>query len=484
MRLIASRPLPHAPSPYLILAVLCVGIFVAALDQTVVYGALADMMTDLDLPVTKLDQAAWIVIGYLLGYTLAMPLMGRISDVYGHRRIYILCLGVFLMGSVLVALSNSLQWMVAARVVQAVGGGAMVPIAMAIVADIFPGRSRAISFGIIGAAVEAGAALGPFYGGALSYFLDWRWIFWINLPIGLMVILIVYLYLRPGARAKGRIDYIGAFLLAAALALLTLGLAQESGGAHFLTYTLGFAAASLLLFASFIWWETRVAEPLIELPIFKNITFSLANLINLLVGGALIMALVGIPLISETIMGRSALEAGLRLLRFTAMLAIGALIGGFLCRRFGYRLPTMLGLALSGVGFLLFRWWWGSDVAEPGMTLSLAIGGLGFGLVIAPLTTAVVDAVTAERRGIASSLVVMTRMIGMMIGLSAITAWGMGRFHLMTAGMSLSEVIHAPAELREAVLNLFGDFFLAAVVICLGGLLPALWLGRKGKPPP
>ncbi|MEE8174417.1 MAG: MFS transporter, partial [Dehalococcoidia bacterium] len=237
MRLIASRPLPHAPSPYLILAVLCVGIFVAALDQTVVYGALADMMTDLDLPVTKLDQAAWIVIGYLLGYTLAMPLMGRISDVYGHRRIYILCLGVFLMGSVLVALSNSLQWMVAARVIQAVGGGAMVPIAMAIVADIFPGRSRAISFGIIGAAVEAGAALGPFYGGALSYFLDWRWIFWINLPIGLMVILIVYLYLGPGARAKGRIDYIGGFLLAAALALLTLGLAQESGGAHFLTYT-------------------------------------------------------------------------------------------------------------------------------------------------------------------------------------------------------------------------------------------------------
>ncbi len=216
-------------SPKLILAVICLGLFVAALDLTVIYGVLPDMMTDIRLPVTKLDQAAWIDIGYLLGYTFVMPLMGAVSDVYGHRRIYIISLLIFMVGSVFVALATNLQWMVGARILQAIGGGAVVPVAMAIASDVFDGKSRAIALGIIGAAVEAGAALGPLYGAALAQFWGWQWIFWINLPISLIVILAVFLFLGPSPRARGKVDYIGGFLLAAALALLSLGLSQQSG---------------------------------------------------------------------------------------------------------------------------------------------------------------------------------------------------------------------------------------------------------------
>ena len=468
-------------SPNFILAVVCLGIFFAALDQTVIYGALPDMMKDISLPVTKLDQAAWIVIGYLLGYTFAMPLMGRVSDVYGHGRIYILSLLIFMVGSIGVALAVNLQWIVGARIVQAIGGGALVPIAMAIVGDVFVERRRAIALGIVGAAVEAGGALGPFYGAALSQFCGWRWIFWINLPISLLAIFVVFLFLGASSRAHGKIDYIGGLLLAVALGLFSLGISQQSGHPYFFVYILGFLVISLSFFAVFVFRIARVSYPLIKLSMFRNVTFSAANLTNLLVGGALVIAMVNIPLMSDTIMGRTPLEGGLRLLRLTIMLSIGAIIGGFLCKRFGYRLPTILGLILSSIGFFLMSRWT-ITIADPQMTFHLGICGFGFGLVIAPLATAVMDSVEQEQRGIASSLIVMMRMIGMIIGLSAITSWGMGRFHLMTASMSLTEIITVPEQLVKSLLALFHDFFLASAGLCLIAVLPTLWLGRKKKP--
>ncbi len=468
-------------SPNLIMVVICLGIFIAALDQTVIYGALPGMMKDINLPVTKLDQASWIVIGYLLGYTFAMPIMGRVSDVYGHGRIYLLSLVIFIVGSMLVALANNLQWVVSARIIQAIGGGAVVPIAMAIAGDIFVGKSRAVALGIIGAAVEAGGALGPFYGAALAQFWSWKWIFWINLPIGLIIMLVVFLYLGPSPKAQGKIDYLDGFLLAAGLALFSLAISQQSGRPQFWLYILGFLAASFLFFTFFILRVVRVSDPLFKLSMFRNVIFSAANLTNLFVGGALIIAMVNIPLMSDTILGSSPLEGGLRLLRLTIMLSVGAIAGGFLCKRFGYRLPTILGLLLSSIGFL-FTSRWTLAIADPQMTLHLAICGFGFGLVIAPIGTAVIDSVSEDQKGIASSLVVMMRMIGMIIGLSAITAWGMDRFHLMTADISLTEIIAAPQKLTNSLLALFNNFFLASVGICLVAVLPALWLGRKKKP--
>ena len=180
-------------------------------------------------------------------------------------------------------------------------------------------------------------------------------------------------------------------------------------------------------------------------------------------------------------MGSSPLEGGLRLLRLTVMLSIGSVAGGFLCKRFGYRLPTILGLILSSIGFF-FMSRWTLAIVDPQMTLHLAICGFGLGLVIAPLGTAVMDSVREEQKGIASSLVVMMRMIGMIIGLSAITAWGMDRFHLMTAGISLTDIITTPEKITQPLLVLFNDFFLASVGICLVAVIPALWMKGKKKP--
>jgi len=467
-------------SPRLILAIICIGIFIAAADQTVIYGALPDMMPDLHLTAFELDQAAWIVIGYLLGYTMAMPLMGRVSDVYGHGRIFMLSVFIFMVGSIFVALASSIHWIVGARVFQAVGGGAMVPIAMAIVGDIFPERGRPIALGVIGGAVEAGAALGPFYGGLFADFVDWRWIFWINLPVSLVVIMLVLLLLGPGHRAQGKIDYIGGILLAAGLTFLSLALCQEWGLPGSIGNTVRFLAFAVCFFVLFVFRQVRTSQPLIEFSMFKKMTFSSASATNLFVGGALIMALVNVPLMSDTILGCSAFEGGLRLLRLTILISVGAVVGGYLCRQFGYYLPTMMGLVFSAIGFF-FLSRWSLEIADPAMTLHLATCGFGFGLVVAPLATAVIDSVGEEQRGIGSSLALMMRMIGMIIGLSVLTAWGMGNFRIMTIGMSLEEVMSLPEEFVASLLDIFHDFFLAAIGICLAGMLPALWLGKRRK---
>ena len=465
-------------SPKIILAVVCLGVFLGALDQTVIYGALPKMMSSINLPVTRLDQAAWIVIGYLLGYTFAMPLMGRVSDVYGHRRVYILSLLIFMAGSLLTALAANLQWIVGARVIQAIGGGALVPVAMAISGDVFFEKRRAVALGIVGGAAEAGGALGPFYGAALAQLWGWRWIFWINLPVSLIVILIVLSFLRANPRAFGKVDYVGGVLLAAGVGFFSLGLSQESRNPHYLIYLVSFLIIAIIFFTLFGIRITRTSNPLFKISLFKNLTFSVANLTNILVGGALIIAMVNIPLMSDTIMGKTAMEGGLRLLRFTIMLSAGAVAGGYLCKRLGYRLPTIIGLVLSSVGFF-FMSRWSLVIADPTLTVHLAICGFGFGLVIAPLATGVMNSVGEGQKGIASAIIVTTRLIGMIIGLSAIISWGMDWFHILTAGMSITDIISAPDQLRQSLLGMFHNFFLAAMGICVVAIIPALWLRKK-----
>jgi EmrB/QacA subfamily drug resistance transporter len=460
-------------SPNLIMVIICLGIFIAAINQTVIYGALPAMMISIHLPVTNLDHAAWIVIGYLLGFTIAMPIMGKVSDVYGHGRIYILSLIIFLVGSIFVALAANLQLLVVARVLQAVGGGAVVPIAMAIAGDLFTSHKRAIAIGIIGAAAEAGGAIGPFYGAAIAQYWGWQWIFWINLPISIIIIAIILFHLGRSPRTKGRIDYLDGVLLAVGLAFFSLGLSQQSGDPYYLIYITGFLIGSLIFFTLFIIRTLRVSNPLLRLSMFKNSRFSTSNVTNLLVGSALIIAMVNIPLMSDTILGNSPLEGGLKLLRFTIVLSFGAVIGGFLCKRFSYRLLTIFGLILSSVGFF-FMSRWTLSISDPQMTVHLAMCGFGFGMVIAPL-----NSVSEDEKGVASSVVVMMRTIGMIIGLSAITAWGMDRFHLMTAGLSLNDIITNPEQLTKSLLSLFNNFFMASAIICLIGIIPALGVGRN-----
>lgn len=499
-----ARPATHAPVALLV--VLCTGIFLAALDQTVVVTALRSIIFELGIAFTSIDQAAWIVNGYLLGYSVAMPLMGRISDVYGHRRTYMICLGIFTLGSVLCALASSLPLLVAARVIQATGGGAIVPVTMAIIADIFPPQRRGSVLGIIGAVVEAGGVLGPLWGvliigtiGGISFSLlgftvvSWHWIFLINVPLGIAIILGTAALTRGERRTArtGSIDYPGAALIGAALTLLTIGLGEGSGTRD-AWINLGLVAGALCLLAVFIWWERRATAPLLPPAIFAHRTFSAANLTNFLVGVALIIAMVDVPLFAAAILQYDDTGAGLLLLRLTVMIPVGALAGGFLTSRIHERFTIILGLLIAAAGFLLLARWdntTGEWQATPGLLLT----GFGFGVVIAPVATAVLNSVRRENAATASALVTVMRMVGMIIGLAALTAWALSRFNEAVSALGDIPLAPAPGESQTAFtarqaayqagvlaasLGIFHNIFMAAALVCLLAIIPALFITR------
>ncbi|GAC1427257.1 MAG: MFS transporter [Ktedonobacteraceae bacterium] len=514
-----------------------IAVFLTALDQTVVVTALPQIVTDLSIPINQIDRAAWIISGYLLGYVVVMPLMGRVSDLYGRRRVLIFCLCIFAVGSLLCGLAPTLGnsefgvqvvaplhylgvnidtpgliWLVAARFLQAVGGGAVVPVAMAIAGDFYGWERRGLALGLIGMVTEAGGVLGPLYGALIVQLFGWPMIFYLNLPIVAILLFVVWRFI-PALNAtsipqyvRGRIDLLGTLLLGASLTCLSLGLAQEAAQITPMTTSPGnipvennpwLIAAALVLLTGFIGFELarehRRGWPVVELSLFKRSTFSAAALVSLLVGAALIIAMADIPIFVATVLNRPALDSGLALLRLTAMIPVGALLGGWLCSRITCRWTALLGLLPTALGFWLMHLW-PVNVGWTQITVSTLLAGFGFGLVIAPIGTTAINTAKEQQMGMASSIVTVLRMVGMILGLAALTSWGLGRFR------ALATLFTAPAGTKfgsatyntlygnylvSAAHTVYSDIFLAAGIVCLVALLPALFLqGRKLSSPP
>ena len=476
---------PRALPGPLVLAVVALGAFVTALDQTVVVTVLPDVMLDLKIPVTELDRASWIITVYLLGYTAAMPLMGRLADVHGYSRVYQAALVVFSIGTCLVAVSSSLEWMVGARAVQAIGGGATLAIGLAIASTALPPHLRGLAIGIVVAAAELGSMLGPAYGGVIVELSSWRWIFWLNVPQS--VILFVALMWLPNRPQYGvKVDYLGGVLLAAALVTISLALSRK--GLFTLSSPTPFIllGPGLVLALALVVLERRTLQPLLAPFIFRSRAFFTANATQLLEGVAFIIALVTVPLMANTVMGKDPLTGAWWLLRMTAVIPLGAVVGGYLQNYIGIRPVTVIGLGLTTVGlFLVSRW--ELDISDPWLTLQLMAVGFGFGLNNAPIMTRALSSVGQDYRGTVASLVTVSRMIGMALGLSALSAWGVEHFQALTSGLefpisqpgeSSVEIQARSAEyiagLNEAGLSLFHDFLRIAGAVSLVAILPAL----------
>src|SRR5437016_2387449 len=322
----------------LIISVASLGIFLAALDQTVVVTALWPISTDLQIPITELDKAAWVVTAYLLGYTVALPIMGRVADVYGHRRVYLLSLGLFMLGSLLCALAPALPWLIGARALQAVGGGAVLPVGMAMSRHLSEERRVPFVLGMLGAVAEAGGVIGPLWGALIMKNLDgvfgivgWRWIFWVNLPLGLLFGALALLTVGVGYAppVAGKVDWAGAGLLGGGLLCLSLALstpgsvgawvginpARDGQPAELVTpQGVALFVAAVLFFAAFVAWQRRAREPLVPRELFGRrieagrglallSPFAAANLTNALVGAALIITMVNVPLYVASVVG-------------------------------------------------------------------------------------------------------------------------------------------------------------------------------------
>lgn len=480
------------------LAAIIAAVFLGALDQTVIVAALPVVVTDLQIPFDRLDQAAWVVSGYLLGYTVALPVMGRFADVRGRRLTLAISLAAFALGSLGCALSWSLATLVAARIFQAAGGGALLPVAIAIVSDRYPANRRSLAIGVVGAVAEAGGVLGPLYGAGIISWLDWRWIFWINVPLALVLLLGSLAGLRESRPSSGRIDLVGAGLIALTLGFQILGLSHEAieiGGVDVRNGLLVLAAVTLF---AFLWWGIRAKEPLLEVRLFRQAGFSAALAGGALLGGALIVAMVDVPLYAATVLDASAAAGGLLLMRLTAFIPAGAILGGALAQRVGLRIPTALGFVTAAIGLGMMAGW-GTSPAQPLLWGSLAMAGLGFGLLIAPLATAAVNLGGTGREASAAALFAVSRLVGMTVGLSILTAWGLQRFDILAgqipmplprAGESAASAQARLAAYNQAILQVgaevYHEIFLAAAVICVAGLVAAVFLRitRSASAPP
>ena len=460
-------------SQSVVLGIICLGVFSTALDQTVVVAALPSVMVDLKIPLTDLDRAAWIVTGYLVSYTVAMPLAGRLSDVYGRVRMFQVALVVFSIGSALVALAPNFPWIVSARVLQAFGGGATVPIGLAMAVAAVAPEKRGVALGLVAASAEAGSVLGPLYGGAIIELIGWRWIFWLDVPQSF--ILMALLAILPNRDNPGaKMDYFGALALGASLTALTIGLSQRSifSGESIFPYLL--VSLGVFLVIMLIVVERHAVQPLLASFLYTSRAFLSANVAQFLVGVALIISLVGVPLMAATVMEKGAWESALHLVRLTAVIPVGAVVGGYVLRWTGVRPVCITGLAFIGTG-LLFMSGWETKVEELRLTAPLVMAGLGFGLVIPPIGISALSAAPSHYWGAAASLVTASRMVGMALGLAALSAWGIERFYSLTAHVTIGATFEeTEAPLIEAGVTVFQNLFMIAGLLSLFAILPAL----------
>lgn len=497
--------------PLRVLVPVLVIVVVAALDLTVIAPILPSMLFDLRVNTAEADRYVWVVSGYLLAYTLTIPLMGRLSDVVGRRTTFLIALAIFLGGSAVCAVAESLPAIIVGRAVQGIGGGAMVPVAMAVVGDLLPPGRRAAALGIVAATDTLGWVLGPIWGAGIQQLLGgWRWIFVLNLPIGLAAAAALVVSWRgrvAAQRSAVRPDVAGALLLSAALVSINLGVsvaAEPVGGGGGLalgaapnplaSYRVPLLVAGIIALLALVFVEARAPNPLIPLGIFRQRAFSAANATNFLVGAALIVAMVNVPLLTALLVDekRVSIVSAELLSAFSLAMALAALAGGRLADVVGYRRIATLGLVIAALGFWRMSGW-GNALAIGRMAPDLAIAGAGLGIVIAPIGAAAINAARREDLGIASGLVIVMRLLGMTLGISALTAWAVGRLnealtHLPTvpqkAGETLSQYLarQQAAAVETAIpatLAIIRDTFAVAAVICLAAAVPAMLLAHR-----
>jgi MFS transporter, DHA2 family, triacylglyceride efflux pump len=481
------------------------GLFVAALDAYVVVTLLPAMTGDVGLTIERFEQATPILTGFLAGYVVAMPLLGAYSDARGRIPVYAVCLGAFAAGSLITAIAGQaagLPLLVAGRFIQGLGGGGMVPLALALAADLYAGRARTLAIGSVAGLQEAGSVLGPIYGATLAAAAagagGWRFVFWLDVPLavacgaGLFATRARAGSTSSGARSSS-IDWLSALLLGGGLGLLVLALypddpAHRAVNALFVPAGIG----AVLLLGAYGWRQLRSLEPLIPRELLRSRAFAGVTVANVLVGAALIVTLVDVPILGRLVFDLEQLDSGLLLTQFLVGVPVGAVAGGFLAGRLGNRVTGAAGVLISAAAFVQMSGWSANELSlhfgpVRQADISLAVCGVGFGLVIAPLTAGVLALTRGESHGLATSLVVLARTMGMLVGLSALTAFGLYRFHQILGTPVVNDpdlverVKHLERLVAAAFLQEYREIFLVAAALCAIAAVVIAWSLRPAS---
>ncbi len=399
-----------------ILLAILLAMFLFALDQTVVGVALPVIITDLQGE----ELYTWSVTIYLLTATISGPIYGKLSDLYGRRPIFIWAVGLFLVSSVLAGLSQEMWQFVLFRGLQGLGGGAVFPIALAVIADLYEPKERGKYAALFGAVFGLSSLLGPAIGGILTDSFGWPWIFWVNVPLALVSLVVCWRLLPPirHPEAGRNIDYLGAALFSGAIAPILIGLTNKQTMAWTDPWVGGAILVGLVILVAFLWWETRAADPIIHLSLFRNRSFSLSVGAMALASFGFFGLVIFLPRWYQVVRGTSATESGYNLLPLIVALIVSATGSGQLIARTGrYKLLILASMVFLGVGLSLFtnlR----ADTDFTTVWLWQVIAGLGVGPTFAVFTLVVQNSVIPRFVGIATASLTFFQQIGGTIGLT------------------------------------------------------------------
>ncbi|MFG3480061.1 DHA2 family efflux MFS transporter permease subunit [Streptomyces sp. NPDC047980] len=478
---------------------LLLGLLLAALDQTIVATALPTIVSDLG----GLEHLSWVVTAYILASTAATPLWGKLGDQYGRKKLFQTAIVIFLIGSALCGIAQNMPQLIAYRAVQGLGGGGLIVLSMAIVGDIVSPRERGRYQGLFGAVFGATSVLGPLLGGLFTQHLSWRWVFYINLPIGVVALFVIAAVLRiPVRRTHHTIDYLGTVLIAAVATCLVL--VASLGGTTWAwdsPQIVVLAALGVLFLLAFVRTERRAAEPVLPLKLFRNRTFTLVSAISFIVGFAMFGALTYLPTFLQIVQGITPTMSGVHMLPMVVGLLITSTVSGQIVSRTGrWKVFPIAGTAVTAVGLLLLHQ---LEPDTPTWEVSgyFFVFGSGLGLVMQVLVLAVQNAVGYEDLGVATSGATFFRSIGASFGVALFGTLFTGRLRELLAealaGRTLPPgasperlaadshtITLLPPGLRRAVIQAFStsitDVFLYAAPVVVVGFVLAFFL-REDK---
>ncbi|HEX9014815.1 MAG TPA: MDR family MFS transporter [Chloroflexota bacterium] len=416
--------------------------FLAALDTTVVGTAMPTIIGALG----GLGLYSWVFSAYLLTSTTTVPVYGRLSDMYGRKPIFAFGAVLFLAGSAMCGAATSMEQLIVFRAIQGLGAGAVLPVSLTVVGDIYPVQRRAQIQGLFSAVWGVSAILGPTVGGVIVDTISWRWVFYVNLPFGILSILLFYLFLHESiSHHRHSVDYFGAAVLTVAVSMLLLGL-LETGEAGLPVPPWLMIAISIVLLALFLWRERTAAEPLLPLSLFRNKMVSVSNAANFSIGATLIGLNSFVPPFVQGVIGGTAINAGAVLAPMSIGWPIGSTVSGRLILRFGYRPIVLAGTALVFVGSLMMLAL-GSGTGQEYVMAAMVVVGLGMGFGATSLLVAVQSAVGWSERGIATASIQFFRSIGGAVGVAL-----MGALMNSTLAQGLAMVARDhPGELGKGV---------------------------------
>jgi EmrB/QacA subfamily drug resistance transporter len=398
-----------------VVAGLLLGILISAMDNTIVATAMGTIVSELG----GMDKFVWVTSAYMVAVMAGTPVFGKLSDMYGRKRFFVFGLLTFLFGSALCGTAQDIVWLSVYRAIQGIGGGALMPIAFTIVFDIFPAEKRGKMSGLLGAVFGTSSIFGPLLGAYITEYAGWHWIFYINLPIGLVsLLLIVLCYQESLAHREQKIDWWGAVTLVGAV--VSLMFALELGGSQYAwdsAVVTGLFAAFAVLFAVFLFVEKRAAEPILSFAMFRERLFAASNTVGLFYGATFIVATVYIPIFVQGVFGGSAANSGLILTPMMLGSVVGSQVGGILTTRLSFRNI----MVISGIFFVAGIFLLGTlspDTARSVVTTYMIITGFGVGFSFSVLSMAAIHKFDMRQRGAATSSNAFFRSFGMTVGIS------------------------------------------------------------------